>query len=51
MLIGAIYLLVCDTLGRSLFTGELPLGIVSSLFGTMLFVLMLSSKRGLGESI
>ncbi len=51
MLIGAIYVLFCDTLGRSLFTGELPLGIVSSLFGTFLFVMLLSSKKGLGESV
>jgi iron complex transport system permease protein len=51
MTIGAVFMLVCDTLGRSLFTGELPLGIVTSLFGTIGFVLLLSSKKGLGETI
>ncbi len=51
MLIGAVYLLVCDTIGRSLFSGEMPLGIVTSITGTVLFVLLLSSSRGLGESI
>ncbi len=51
MLIGAVYLLICDTIGRSMFTGEMPLGIVTSITGTILFVLLLSSSRGLGESI
>ena len=51
MIIGAGFMLVCDTLGRTLFTGELPLGIVTSLFGTVLFILLLSSSRNLGESV
>ncbi len=51
MVIGALYLSVCDTIGRSLFTGELPLGILTSIFGTVLFILLLTSKRGLGETI
>ena len=51
MVIGSLYLLACDTLGRSLLAGELPLGIVTSITGTVLFILLLSSRRGLGESV
>lgn len=51
MLIGASFVLFCDTLGRTLLSGELPLGIVSSLIGTTLFVLLLSSKKSLGENV
>lgn len=50
MLIGAGYLLICDTLGRSLLSGEIPLGILTSITGTVLFMVLLMSQRGLGES-
>lgn len=50
MLIGSGYLLVCDTIGRSLLTGEIPLGILTSITGTILFIILLVSHRGLGES-
>lgn len=51
LLVGSLYMLVCDTLSRSLFSGEIPLGIAASLLGTLLFVVFLTSKRGLGESV
>lgn len=49
MLIGAIFTLICDDLGRSLFTGEIPLGILTSLIGASLF-LYLMYRRGSGLS-
>lgn len=51
IVIGALYMVISDNLGRTLFSGELPLGIVTSLFGTILFILLLTSRKGLGESV
>ncbi len=51
MLLGALYLLICDTIGRSLLSGELPLGILTSIAGTLLFIFLLTSRKGLGKTI
>ncbi len=40
MLIGGIFSLFCDNLARTLRAGEIPLGIVTSLFGALIFVVM-----------
>lgn len=40
MLLGGTLALICDNLARTLLAGEIPLGIVSSLIGSVLFVLM-----------
>ncbi len=45
MLGGAIFVLVSDTLARSVFSGEIPLGIVTSLFGALSFALLLTLRR------
>jgi len=45
MLGGAIFVLVSDTLARSLFSGEIPLGIVTSLLGALSFAMMLTVRR------
>jgi iron complex transport system permease protein len=41
---GAIFVLVADGLARSLFPGELPLGIVTSLLGALSFALLLTRR-------
>lgn len=41
---GALFTLVADGLARTLFPGELPLGIVTSLLGALFFVLFLCSS-------
>ncbi|HFD40210.1 MAG TPA: iron ABC transporter permease, partial [Anaerolineae bacterium] len=38
MLLGGIFVLLCDNLARSLLPGEIPLGILTSLFGALLFI-------------
>jgi len=44
MLIGGIFAVICDDLARALLPGEIPLGILTALFGALLFmVLMLRS--------
>lgn len=45
VLIGAILTLLCDDLARMLLPGEIPLGIITSLVGALLFMgLMISQK-------
>lgn len=41
MLLGGIFSLVCDNLARTALPGEIPLGILTSLFGSLLFVLLM----------
>lgn len=45
MIMGALFLLVSDTIGRTLLASEIPLGIITSLFGAILFIFILSSKQ------
>ncbi len=51
MLTGSLYLVLSDTAGRTLLSGELPLGIITSITGALLFMVILTSPRGLGESL
>ena len=44
-LIGAVYLLAMDDLSRLLFSVEIPLGILTALFGIPFFVLVLKNAR------
>ena len=46
-MIGAIFLLFCDNFSRIVFTFEIPIGIVTSLFGIPVFILVLRhAKKG-----
>ncbi len=45
MLIGAIFTLLCDDLARTLTTGEIPLGIITSIAGAAFFITLLTSGR------
>jgi iron complex transport system permease protein len=45
ILLGGIFALVCDDLARILLAGEIPLGILASFFGAMLFMVMMVSKN------
>jgi len=38
MLLGGIFVLLCDDLARTLLAGEIPLGILTSLFGAVIFI-------------
>lgn len=44
MLLGGIFVVLCDTAARSLLEGEVPLGVLTSLVGASLFVLLLSTR-------
>jgi iron complex transport system permease protein len=45
MLLGGIFALVCDDLARTVLAGEIPLGILASLFGAVLFMGMMLSRN------
>lgn len=45
MLLGGIFALLCDDLARTLLPGEIPLGILASLFGALLFIALMLSKN------
>jgi iron complex transport system permease protein len=45
ILLGGIFVLVCDNLARTVLPGEIPLGILVSFFGAILFMAMMMSKN------
>ena len=45
-LCGAIYLLICDTIARTLTSGEIPIGIITSIIGAPFLIWILRAKSG-----
>lgn len=45
MLIGAIFGMLCDNLARILMAGEIPLGILTSFLGAIIFVIVMNRSR------
>lgn len=45
MLIGGLFAVLCDDLARTLLAGEIPMGILTSLFGAMGFIFIMSSRN------
>lgn len=43
--LGGIFSLLCDDLARTLLPGEIPLGILTSFFGALLFIVMMVSQN------
>jgi iron complex transport system permease protein len=44
-LMGGIFLIVCDTIARTITTGEVPLGIVTSILGAPYLIYLLRTKK------
>lgn len=44
-IMGAIYLVICDTLSRTLTQSEIPLGIISSIMGAPFLIWLLRNKK------
>jgi iron complex transport system permease protein len=44
ILIGGCFTLICDNIARSLLPGEIPLGILTSLLGAILFIVLMVSR-------
>ncbi|MGQ9834250.1 MAG: FecCD family ABC transporter permease [Candidatus Villigracilaceae bacterium] len=45
MLLGGIFTLLADTLARTLLAGEIPLGILTSLFGALIFLALMTLQQ------
>lgn len=45
MLLGGIFTIFCDTLARTVFAGEIPLGIFTSLIGAGAFIILLLNRK------
>lgn len=45
MLIGGVFVVICDNLARALLPGEIPLGILTSLLGSLIFIALMMSAR------
>lgn len=45
MSLGAVFGIVSDDLARTLMMGEIPLGIITSLIGAAVFIIMMTSRR------
>ncbi|MDD8026979.1 MAG: iron ABC transporter permease [Acidobacteriota bacterium] len=45
MLLGAFFVLACDDISRTLLSGEIPLGILTSIIGTIVFLILLMKER------
>lgn len=45
MILGGVFAVVCDTMARMLFPGEIPLGIFTSFLGAGIFIILLMSRN------
>ena len=45
MLLGGLFTLLCDDLARTLLAGEIPLGILTSLFGALIFLALMMFQK------
>ncbi len=50
MILGSFFLLVCDTLGRTAMATEIPIGLLTSFIGAIIFVVILSLKHQEGKA-
>ena len=50
MIIGSLFLLLCDTVGRTLLASEIPIGLLSSFIGALIFIVILSLRHQEGKA-
>ncbi len=50
MILGSLFLLVCDTIGRTLLPTEIPIGLLTSFLGAIMFIVILSLKHQEGKA-
>jgi iron complex transport system permease protein len=49
ILLGGIFAVICDDIARVAFVGELPLGIITSLLGALMFVVLMVAPWRIGS--
>nr|WP_319472311.1 iron ABC transporter permease [uncultured Sphaerochaeta sp.] len=50
MILGSFFLLVCDTIGRTVLATEIPIGLLTSFIGAIIFMIILSLKHQEGKA-
>ncbi|MGH0054329.1 MAG: iron chelate uptake ABC transporter family permease subunit, partial [Sphaerochaetaceae bacterium] len=50
MILGSFFLLVCDTIGRTVLATEIPIGLLTSFIGAIIFIIILSLKHQEGKA-
>lgn len=50
MVMGSLFLLLCDTVGRTLLPTEIPIGLLTSFIGAIVFIVILSLKHQDGKA-
>ncbi len=45
MLIGGIFSIICDVIARTMLAGEIPLGIITSFLGAVIFIILMSRQK------
>ncbi|MBG0766676.1 FecCD family ABC transporter permease [Sphaerochaeta halotolerans] len=50
MILGSFFLLVCDTIGRTVLATEIPIGLLTSFLGAIIFMIILSLKHQEGKA-
>ncbi len=50
MVMGSLFLLLCDTVGRTLLPTEIPIGLLTSFIGAIIFMVILSLKHQEGKA-
>lgn len=50
MILGSLFLLICDTIGRTLLPTEIPIGLLTSFLGAFVFIVILSLKHQEGKA-
>lgn len=45
MVLGAVFTLICDDAARALFSGEIPLGLLTAVSGALLFALLMTGQQ------
>ena len=45
ILLGGIFTVLCDNISRTLLAGEIPLGILTSLFGALVFLILMTFQQ------
>ncbi|MGE4583893.1 MAG: FecCD family ABC transporter permease [Sphaerochaeta sp.] len=50
MVLGSCFLLFCDTLGRTVLPTEIPIGLLTSFLGSIMFIIILSLKHQEGKA-
>ena len=50
MVMGSLFLLLCDTVGRTLLPTEIPIGLLSTFIGAIVFIVIIELKQQGGKA-